>query len=143
VPPSWAKSLDDYASWVENVIDQSGASLEMGWIHASELAPGLDEIVGLMYERQRLVFFDRTVLRFDFIVAAPDPPLVEYHFDYREASGRLIWRLDKHGGHELEVGGLTHVHYDPDDKGRVLPADEVDLEVAINRVQTGWMPERR
>ncbi len=54
---------------------------------------------------------------------------VRYRFHLRR-HGVLVWRLDKHPGHETEDGGPTHIHLSPLSKDRHPHAPVTFAEVA-------------
>jgi hypothetical protein len=86
-------------------------------------------------ERQRLSFHDEAFLEFHLVI---DEELVgvEYGFHYQNGESHLIWRKDKHPGHE-ELGGLEHIHDDPRHPERARQYREVEMDEVIDEVLTG------
>ena len=52
---------------------------------------------------------------------------VEYNFHYGSAQGELLWRMDKHPGHEE----LSHIHRP---EGRWEPYPEVDITDVLSEI---------
>jgi hypothetical protein len=143
VSARWLTTLDEYVGWLEVVIDGSGAYLVEDALQASQMVNDAGEVVALSVYRHHLRFYeDGETLSFDLVVAARDLVLEEYHFDYRTADNTLIWRLDKHAGHEEDVGGLCHVHYDPAEDSSVWASSEYDIDDVIRLIHDGWRPTR-
>lgn len=133
--PHWVQTLDDYWTWVETLLDSTG-----GWLDATYLQVELlveDETVPyprplvLEVDRQRLRFVDGSYLSFEFSVDAQFSAL-GYSFHYARADDRLVWRYDKHLGHEAEDGQDTHVHLGAEDVRQ--PHPEVDLGDVVERI---------
>ena len=63
------------------------------------------------------------------VLLAPDLTVLEYRFQLRHTDHGLLWRHDRHPGHENEPGmrGPEHVHQMRGGRAVRLPADPVDL----------------
>ena len=136
MPPGYVGSLEDYWIWVERLVHDSGGWLEDDVLLARPLEDSVNprDWRGLVIERQRVVFADQSFLQIHLVVDE-DFELVEYHFHYQDSEGWLIWRKDKHPGHEEEVGGLSHIHRDPKELNQVEPFEEVELDEVFRQVQ--------
>lgn len=100
------------------------------------------ELAGLRVPSQEIKFPDGTRLRMT-IVVNEDLEELDYSFDYRVPDKELVWRKDRHRGHE-GLGGLEHIHRGP--RGEEQPAsyDPVDLAEVIQEIwehqETGRLP---
>ncbi|MBL8776840.1 MAG: hypothetical protein JNK12_12945 [Acidimicrobiales bacterium] len=73
------------------------------------------------------------------LVVTADATVLEYRFDVRRREGGLLWRHDRHLGHEHDPGmrGPEHLHEVRAGKEVRLPSDPVDLAaVRVLLVQT-------
>ena len=63
------------------------------------------------------------------LVLESDLTVLEYRFHVRDGGDQLLWREDRHAGHEHERGmrGPEHVHRIQGGREVRLPADPVDL----------------
>ncbi len=139
MPPGWVHDLIDYWRWLEGVVDQSG-----GWLDEDYL--GVDLVVetdvdplspsarplALSVDRHRMRFPDGSYLSFELSVRE-DLEQIDYSFHYARMDDMLVWRFDKHPGHEQEDGSDTHVHLGPQDKRE--PFREVDLSKVLERIR--------
>lgn len=129
--PGYVRSLEDYWLWLDALADESGGWLQNAVLVVRPIEPWPEaspsDWIGLVVERQYLDFGDDTALHFGMVVA-DDFVLTEYSFHYQDLAGNLIWRKDKHPGHEWEV----HIHQlGADEPGSYR---EVDLQAAIAQV---------
>jgi hypothetical protein len=134
VRPQWVQFLDDYWRWIEQLIEGSGAELSNAYLAVQivEDHPGSGNPDALMVEQQRLTYPDGSYLEFDLSIGS-DLDSIDYSFHYARANNAVVWRLDKHIGHEDEDGVDTHIHVGPDE--RRTPHDEVDLADVLDRVR--------
>jgi hypothetical protein len=109
VPPGWVRDLDDYLNWLNRVIGDFGAWLDTKILLARDALAIDDTLLAVEVERQTVHFADGSRLELDLTVSA-SLDLDEYHFIYRAPDGRILWRIDKHPGHEDTCGGLCHIH---------------------------------
>lgn len=58
-----------------------------------------------------------------------DLTVERYRFHLQQEEGSLVWRHDRHPGHEYEPGmrGLAHLHRGGSEGERLVPDDGVDL----------------
>lgn len=63
------------------------------------------------------------------LLLAADASVLEYRFDVRQPNGGLLWRHDRHLGHEDDPGmrGREHLHEVRAGEEVRLPTDPVDL----------------
>jgi hypothetical protein len=133
VPPGYVRNLEDYWAWLDQLIDGSGGALDGPGLEIQALLHETDDtLVGLDVPRQRLRFPLGTFLEIRLRVNQ-DLVAEAYTFHYQWFSGELIWRKDKHPGHE-HLGGQEHIHRVPHDPHRADPYHEVDLEEALHQV---------
>ena len=113
----WVDSLEQYATWIRGVIESSGGELVSPLSGVPYLldAPlqmtlGGAEIPAYVMPGHRLRFPDGSTLDFWLEIARTTDGFEygQYGYDYRGEDRVLIWRYDKHPGHE-DVGE-THVH---------------------------------
>lgn len=116
----------------EQLVEGSGGHLEQD-VLTVEAVEDEGTVVALQVPRQRLDYYGRdgSYLSFGMVVDA-DLELVSYRFHYARSSGELVWREDKHQGHE-ELGP-AHVHL-PGAEDQPCPTAEVDLEVVFDRIR--------
>lgn len=129
--PGWVIDLDDYWRWLEESLDSTGGFLETAYLVVQPAI--LDEggpWLALLVDRQRLRFHDGSYLSFEFVVN-DQLELDEYSFHYARADNSIVWRHDKHLGHEKDDGGLSHLHLP---SGRV-PEPETDTEAVLEEVR--------
>jgi hypothetical protein len=70
-------------------------------------------------------------LSFDLLVD-DDLQATEYHYTLRDGTGAVLWRIDKHSGHEPECAGYpTHIHLAD---GRIEFYPEVAFDEVIAKV---------
>jgi hypothetical protein len=65
------------------------------------------------------------------MVVGSDLDLLTYSFHYADPDQAMLWRHDKHPGHEHEDGRESHVHLPG---GKRLPEPEVDFEEVIEEI---------
>jgi len=136
VTPGYLHDLDDYWIWIERLVDTSGGYLDADddlLVVQPVSLDGEPPWLTLIIPRQRLRFYDRdqSFLSFEMAVDS-DLQLLEYSFHYARADGALVWRHDKHPGHEDADGGLTHLHL-PD--GKRVPDRETNLDEVLWKIQ--------
>ncbi len=136
VVPGWIEGLDDYWLWLEEVLEGSG-----GYLHDDSLAVDLisdgDEglPVALVVHKHRLQYHDGSYLDFHLSVGSDLEPIA-YSFHYARSDNKIVWRLDKHRGHEAEDGTDTHAHRDDGGGGEYRePHGVVDLGDAIELIR--------
>mgnify|MGYP003694430053 CR=1 FL=1 len=122
----WVAGLDDFASWIRRVIDDSAvnwfanarSNAQTSRGHARSGRQRRAASHGFVVEDHRIEFPDpaRHFLDFSFeMVWTPDVfEYGEYNYDFRQGDGVLVWRYDKHPGHP-DIGD-THVHLGPDER---------------------------
>lgn len=133
--PGWVTGLDDYWRWAEQLFESLGGWLDEGFLSVELIAedeadPHSRPLV-LDVDRQRLHFADGSYLSFEFSIDA-DLSSLGYSFHYARADGTLVWRYDKHEGHEADDGVDTHVHLGAENKR--LPSDEIDIGQVVEYV---------
>ena len=130
--PGWVHSLDDYWRWIERLVDESGAYLNQIYLSVQLIEAGQGgPLLALNVEQHRLVYFNDSYLEFDLSVGADLEP-IDYSFHYARADDSIIWRLDKHHGHETEDGADTHIHLPPNERRE--PHGTVDLGDVLDRI---------
>lgn len=67
------------------------------------------------------------------LVIRGDLTAARYRFQYRRSRGALLWRADKHPGHEEEFGGPCHLHIGPETNHRVA-SPEMTLALVADKV---------
>jgi hypothetical protein len=132
------QSLEDYWLWLDQQIAISSGYLEDSpALEVQPLVHATDQSwVGFEIPRQRLRFHDGTFLELRLRViedVTSGIAIAEYHLHYQHRDGTLIWRKDKHAGHEDEHGQLEHIHRLPSEDDPE-PYDEVDLREAIEEI---------
>jgi hypothetical protein len=128
--PRWVRSLDDYWSWFTEQLANSGGQLEDdddSLIAQMVEDPDTKERLTLILGRQRLIFPDGSWLEFSLVVNR-DLEVVEYKFHYATSDDKLIWRMDRHGGHK---DMLCHVHLPA---GRRELSQEVEIDDVLNKI---------
>ena len=127
--PRWVRSLDDYWSWFSEQLASCGGQLEDDDSLIAEVVedPDTKERLTLILGRQRLIFHDGSWLEFSLVVNR-DLEAVDYHFHYAASDGQLIWRLDRHRGHD---DMLTHIHL-PNDRRE--PYEEVEIDDVLDKI---------
>lgn len=139
MPPHWIDSLEAFHVWLEQQLDRSGGE---GDFQFEFIEIGPDEFSGLYVPRQNLFFFNGTQLEFTLYVNS-EMECEGYSYHYSQShNDLLIWRIDKHEGHEDQDGGMTHVHEWP---GRRYPYREIDFDDAIDiacNIAPLWPGER-
>jgi hypothetical protein len=134
VPPAHVQTLQDYWLWLDEQIGGSGGYLdEESWLAVELPIDVLGNPSAVRVRKQRLRFHDETFLDIRLVVNSSLEP-EDYSFHFQRAAGELIWRKDKHPGHEAVIGQLEHIHDDPLDPNRVRPFREVELDEAISQV---------
>jgi hypothetical protein len=133
VIPGHLRDLEDYWYWLESLLDRSGGYLQEGFLIVEPISMGDDgepPWLTLDVPRQTLRFHDGSFLSFQLVV---DVHLgsVEYSYHYARSVGELVWRHDKHPGHEAEHGGPTHRHLGD---GRRVFEDDVDLADVLEEI---------
>ena len=106
-PPGWVATLDDYWQWAEAALQGAGANLPPTGLNVERVVGGTQEVA--IFEEDVISFHDDTFLRLSMVVSE-DLQLHEYCFHFAHLTGGIIWRKDRHEGHEREVGGREHVH---------------------------------
>ncbi len=137
--PGWVQDLQDYWSAAEGAIEESGGYLDDGFVVVQPIESEPDVWLGLTLEKQRLNFYDGSYLDFSLSVAS-DLSTVAYSFHYARWDHQLVWRHDKHHGHENEDGSDTHVHL-PDEVRK--PHEGADLFDVLQLVMQDQNDERR
>lgn len=127
--PRWVRSLDDYWSWFSEQLAACGGQLENDDSLIVQVVedPDTKERVTLVLGRQRLVFHNGSWLEFSLVVNR-DLEVVDYHFHYADSDDSLVWRLDRHRGHD---DMLAHIHL-PD--GRRESYDEVEIDDVLDKI---------
>lgn len=125
------KTLDQYLQWFEQLLERSGGYLEdpFRWRYVTD---DDDEPMTLIIYRQKLRFLNGTVLVFSVFVDE-DITVSHYSFHFQTDAGQLIWRFDKHPGHRRAP--VTHLHDNPDDPGKWVPHEEVDLSFVLAKIE--------
>jgi len=137
LPPRHVVDLPDYWLWLDRLIAQSGGYLEsLADLQVQLLEDPAGDILRLLIPRQVLHFYDGTFLAFSLSVDH-DLGTERYRFHFAQTGGELIWRLDKHRGHENEDGGFTHIH-EPGNVRR--PHWEVDFEEVLAKIASKREP---
>jgi hypothetical protein len=152
VPP-WVTSVEQYADWLGQVIDQSGGIPEPHYLIA-DIAP-LVEHLGLgvdhpmVIDRHELLFPSNGALTFRLIVVEHltlDLDLVDieqtwYTYHFRTEDERLVFRYCKHDDHHGL--GECHVHLPRGRGERVVASQEVDLADVVELIHEylGWKPK--
>jgi hypothetical protein len=133
VIPGRLRDLEDYWIWLEQLLESSGGHLENDDILVVQPTSfdGGPPWLSLLVPRQRLRFYDGSYLSFLMVVGA-DLELLEYRFHYARPDGTIVWRRDKHSGHEAEDGGMTHIHTAD---GKRLPDVETNLDEVLRQIQ--------
>lgn len=125
MPPFHIKDEFDYALWVEKTIESAGAFIEGQLVYeAIEIAQ--EVFAGVVIGKHFAKFADGSVLKFNMFVNSDLEP-ERYSFDYR-LRGDLVWRKDRHTGHESETGSQEHIHIGPGEESipTAFPAVEID-----------------
>jgi hypothetical protein len=127
--PRWVRSLDDYWSWFSEQLASCGGQLEEDDSLIAQIVedPDTKERLTLVLGRQRLIFHDGNWLEFSLVVNQ-DLEVVEYNFHYAASDDQLIWRLDRHGGHD---DMLAHIHLPPN---RREPHEEVEIDDVLDKI---------
>jgi len=137
VLPGYVSSLEDFWLWLEREIDGSGGWLSDTALRVRPITARLDEPpenwAGLVIERHRLHFHDGTFLDFHLVVDNDLVP-VEYGYHYQGSVKSLIWRKDKHPGHD-ELPGPEHIHQNTADPDEAEDYSEVDLAEVLDEVR--------
>jgi len=124
-------NLDDYWRWLEQLVDRSGGYFEdrdVLIVEAMEDDEG--RLIALRLPGQDLRYYDGSYLYFGMEVEE-DLELSKYHFHYARSLDELVWREDKHPGHEDL--GPAHIHL-PGAEDDPCPSAEVDLKVVLDRI---------
>jgi len=137
VPAGWVQNLDDYWKWLESELSSSGGSLNEDLVVQMIESP-FDPRV-LLIEQQRLTFPDGQYLDFTLAVTG-DLNALDYNFHFADANDRLIWRYDKHIGHEAEFGTDTHLHVGHEDHREAAGVVEMDQVLKLIRTELGYEP---
>jgi hypothetical protein len=126
--PRWVRSLDDYWSWFSEQLAYSGGQLEDDSLIAEVVEdPDTKQRQTLILGQQRLTFSDGSWLDFTLVVNQ-DLEVVDYSFHYATSDNELIWRLDRHEGHQ---DMLSHMHLPPD---RREPHEEVEIDQVLDKI---------
>ena len=124
MPPFHIKDEFDYALWVEKTIESAGAFVEGQLLYeAIEIAE--EVFAGVVIRKHRAKFADGSILTFSIFVNS-ELEAENYSFDFRLGEA-LVWRKDRHPGHESETGGEEHVHRGPG--GEDYPDDFPGVEI--------------
>jgi hypothetical protein len=141
--PPFVRTVDEYWAWLDRTIRRSGGAL----VDSDELVvqPILrddsDEFAGLRVPSQEIEFANGMRLRMT-IVVNEDLEEIDYSFDYRGAGKELVWRKDRHRGHE-DSGGLEHIHRGPRGDERPAWYESVDLSEVIQQIWSHQETGRR
>ncbi len=144
MPPHHVQSTQDYWLWLDKLIGQSSGYLDgSSYLDVQTLEDLNGEPDGLLIEKQRLRFHDRTFLDFRLHLDE-DLNCLWYSYHFQHDGGPFIWRKDRHPGHENEVGE-EHVHADPADENArekfdYVELDEVLTQVAAHQATSGQTP---
>jgi hypothetical protein len=142
--PGWVRTLEDYWLWLERLIDQSGGYLENDVLHVRPigLSDESSQWTGLEVPKQRVRFHDGTFLDATLVIDQDFVP-AEYNFHFARDDGVLIWRKDKHEGHDKQHGRLEHLHLESEEKDPEA-FREVDLAEVLDEIRAwqdrGEMP---
>ena len=133
MPPGYVAGFEDYWTWIEKQIGASGGAL------VSELivtpipdAQSPREWIILMIQTQRIWFPNEYFVEFEMAVNL-DLEVTRYSYHYASAAG-MIWRLDRHEGHEDEHGTDTHAHIGCDDNRIRFDYVEIDDVLGLVRL---------
>ena len=131
--PGRLRDLEDYWIWLEELLESSGGHLENDDILVVQPTSfdGERPWLSLFVPRQRLRFYDGSYLSFQLVVGH-DLELLEYRFHYARPDGTLVWRQDKHPGHEREDGAMTHMHTAD---GKRVRDEETNLDEVLQRIR--------
>ena len=131
VIPGYIQTLDEYWVWVEQEVERCGARLEgSGFLVIYAIVDEDERVLSLDVDSHRLRFVDGSYLDFDFVVNA-ELELVDYRFHYAREDDTIVWREDRHPGHEEEDGTDVHVHL-PGNKRE--PSEPTDLGEILDRI---------
>jgi Family of unknown function (DUF6516) len=134
MPPYHVQNPHDYGLWLDQLIGRSPGYLDPGLYPVVDvLVHVLGDVLGAGVPRQRLRFHDGTSLYFEIVVDADLEP-VKYSFHFQRDDGTLIWRKDWHIGHEDDVGGLAHIHDEPQDPDAAKPFHLVEFDEVLEQV---------
>lgn len=145
-PPGWVHDFDDYSTWLDQAIDDTGGVPENGALIVQLDRDELDASVkGLLVPNQRIHLPDDEDLFLDVeLVVDMDMNQTKYHYDLHLGEV-CVARLDKHPGHEKLLGMLTHLHTGPKGK-KISGAGEYNLEQAtdwlLDFYRTEWRAPR-
>lgn len=146
--PEWVESVPALLAWLEDVGAESGGELiqpdHIG-IYKAGIREGPDlGDVEVLYIDDHRVRFATGVLIFGMVIEATIAheylEVLEYNFHYQDEQGVLVWRYDKHSGHEDVAGGVCHVHLGDDDN--IKPSPEVNMDDVVAIIRDGVWPDR-
>lgn len=106
--PGYIGDLDDAYFWLLEWLPTLGGSIDPDPVRLDFLVDAADEKLGLEL-RPTSIMIGQRVLTVDFVLGRDLEP-EGYRFDFRDLSGGLLWRHDKHPGHKAEHGTDCHVH---------------------------------
>jgi hypothetical protein len=135
VAPGYVRDLHEYLEWLQDQIEQSGGTLVDD--HLIYRFPVGDDPAwpSRVFIAPHVLDFPIAEVRLWFRLTVTDElELPYYSFDFRHHSGLLIFRKDRHVGHEREVGGMSHLHRDPHDEENVEDFPEVDFDEVMYEV---------
>lgn len=132
MPPEHVRTLDDYWSWLEQIIAASGGYLDDDTLFVYPVEDAEGELKGFRIRQQRLNFWNDTFLAFALVVNE-DLEQVRYSYHYQRRGGAMIFRKDNVHAHR-GLPGVPHVHRDPARPHLAEPYEEADLEEALEQV---------
>jgi hypothetical protein len=138
--PHWVLGLEDYWRWLDGLIEASGGYLDRPALDVRPIEATEGQWTGLAVEKQRLQFHDGTFVDITLVIDEDFVP-EEYNFHFAAEDVPLIWRKDKHEGHEDQHGRQEHVHIE-DEAKEPDPFHEVDLEEALSEIRS-WQDDRK
>jgi hypothetical protein len=140
VRPGWVETLDDYTVWLEQVLETCTGHLEEPYLPVERILEDANDedsrCVLLLVDRHRWRFYDGSYLSCEYSIDEDLEP-VRYSFHYARWNDEVVWRYDKHHGHEREDGTDVHVHRGPDERREALdrPTDLDEVLQLINEDQ--------
>ncbi len=136
--PGHVQNLYDYSVWLETVLGASGGYIDPDDIlRADVIDDGFRNALALDVDQHRLRFYDGHYLEFSLSVDLSLEP-IDYSFHFAEPDDSLIWRYDKHLGHEAQFGTDTHVHVGSEDNRQASPVVELDEVIDRCRAHLGY-----
>ena len=119
--PGYVRTVADAIAYIDDWARATGGSRISGI--ALRRVPG-----GLQLRQFEIGYGDGRVLSITLTLDG-ELAAVRYRF-HLQRNGAFVWRLDKHPGHEDELGGPTHVHLSPLPKDRYPHPPVTFAEVA-------------